>query len=267
MLADRLPQPMSTFFVNPGAITPPVIRIDGDLLHHLRDSLRLHPGDSLTLNDGCGTRYRVEVTRVTPRAIDSRIIDRQTAPAYPAFPVVLGQALLKGDKMDWVIQKATELGVATVVPIHSTHSVVRPHPERLRHQRSRWERIARDAAQQSERWSIPGLADPVDLPEICRQYALAAAKGILVERSTCSPLGDMPLSQDRQGPIILLVGPEGGWTPDEQRFAQVQGFLPLTLGPRILRAETAAIAALSILQSRLDAIERDKQDMRDRSEQ
>ncbi len=245
---------MATFFVDPCTITPPVIRIVGDLLHHLRDSLRLHPGDSLTLNDGCGTRYRVEVTHVNSQAIESRIIDQQIAPENTTFPVVLGQALLKGDKMDLVVQKATELGVAAIVPIHSTHSVVRPHPDRLRHQRIRWERIARDAAQQSERWSIPSLADPAGLPEVCRQYALTSAKGILQERANGSPLSEMPLPQDGHGPIILLVGPEGGWAPDEQRVAHAQGFLPLTLGPRILRAETAAIAALSILQSRLDKI-------------
>jgi 16S rRNA (uracil1498-N3)-methyltransferase len=244
---------MSTFFVTPDAITPPTIRMTGDLLHHLRDSLRLHPGDSLTLNDGCGTRYRVEVTHITSQAIDSRIIDQQTQPARRTSPIVLGQAFIKGDKMDWVIQKATELGVAIIVPIHSTHSVIKPNPERLEHQRSRWERIARDAAQQSERWTIPTIAKPVDLSQICRQYASAPLKGILAERSTGSSLATMPLPpQDHQHPIVLLVGPEGGWAPDEQRLAQEQRFLPLTLGPRILRAETAAIAALSILQSRLD---------------
>ena len=142
MLADRLPQPMSTFFVNPDAITPPTIRITGDLLlHHLCTSLRLRLGDTLTLNDGCGTRYRVEVTHVTAQVIDTRIIDRQTEPARKNVPIVLGQALIKGEKMDWVIQKATELGVATIVPIHSTHSVIKPNPERLEHQRSRWERL------------------------------------------------------------------------------------------------------------------------------
>ena len=245
---------MSTFFVDPGGITPPTIRITGDLLHHLRDSLRLHPGDSLLLNDGCGTRYRVEVTHVTSHAIDSRIIDRHTEAARRAPPIVLGQALIKGDKMDWVIQKATELGIAAVVPIHSTHSVIKPNPERLEHQQSRWERIARDAAQQSERWTVPTIADPVDLALICRQYASAPLKGILAERSSGSSLATIPLPQDRKHPIVLLVGPEGGWAPDEQRLAQQQGFLPLTLGPRILRAETAAIAALSSLQSRLDEI-------------
>ena len=248
---------MSTFFVDPGAITPPSIHITGDLLHHLRDSLRLRPGDSLALNDGCGTRYRVEVTHVTSQVIVSRIIDRLTEPAPKTSPIVLGQSLIKGDKMDWVIQKATELGVARVALIHSTHSVIKPNPERLEHQRSRWERIARDAAQQSERWTIPTIADPVDLAEICRQYASAPLKGILVERSNGPSLSAIPLPSGRQRPIVLLIGPEGGWAPEEQRLAQEQGFLPLALGPRILRAETAAIAALSILQSRLDEVERD----------
>ena len=243
---------MSTFFVDPDAITPPTIRMTGDLLHHLRDSLRLHPGDSLTLNDGRGTRYRVEVTQVTSQAIDSRIIEQQSEPARRTSPIVLGQALIKGDKMDWVIQKATELGVDTIVPIHSTHSVIKPRPERLDHKRSRWERIARDAAQQSERWTIPTIADPVDLAGLCRQYASAPVKGMLAERSTGPSLATIPLPQNYQHPIVLLIGPEGGWAPDEQRLAQEQGFIPLTLGPRILRAETAAVVALSILQSRLD---------------
>lgn len=243
---------MPTFFVTPDAITPPTIRISGDLLHHLRDSLRLHPGDSLLLNDGCGTRYRVEVTHITSQAIDSRIIDQHTECAHRTPPIVLGQALIKGDKMDWVIQKATELGVDTIVPIHSTHSVIKLRPERLEHQRSRWERIARDAAQQSERWTIPTIADPLDLAQICRQYASAPVKGLLAERSSGPSLATIPLPQNHQHPIVLLVGPEGGWAADEQRLAQEQGFLPLTLGPRILRAETAAIAALSIVQSRLD---------------
>ena len=243
---------MSTFFVDPGAITPPTIHITGDLLHHLRDSLRLRPGDSLALNDGCGTRYRVEVTHVTSQVIVSRIIDRLTEPAPKTSPIVLGQSLIKGDRMDWVIQKATELGVAGVALIHSTHSVIKPNPERLDHQRSRWERIARDAAQQSERWTLPTIADPVDLAEICRQYASAPLKGMLVERSNGPSLSAIPLPSDRQRPIVLLIGPEGGWAPEEQRLAQEQSFLPLALGPRILRAETAAIAALSILQSRLD---------------
>lgn len=189
---------------------------------------------------------------MTSQAIDNRIIDRQAEPPRNTPPIILGQALIKGDKMDWVIQKSTELGVAGIAPIHSTHSVIKPDPTRLEHQRSRWERIARDAAQQSERWTIPTIAAPVDLAEICRRYASAPLRGMLTERSSGLSLATVSLPLNSQHPVVLLVGPEGGWAPDEQLFAQNLGFLPLTLGPRILRAETAAIAALSILQSRLD---------------
>jgi len=245
---------MPTFFVDHDAITPPTIRITGDLLHHLRNSLRLHPGDTLTLNDTCGSRYHVEVTCVSSQAIDSRIIDRQIEPTGRTPSIVLGQALIKSDKMDWVIQKATELGVATIAPIYSIHSVIRSNPDRLDHQRARWNRITRGAAQQSERWTIPTIADPTNLAEICRQYAASPLKGMLTERSSSPSLATIPLPQDRSHSIVVLIGPEGGWAADEQRLAQEQGFLPLSLGPRILRAETAAIAALSILQSRLDEI-------------
>lgn len=247
---------MPTFFVSPNSVTLPTIRITGDLLHHLRDSLRLHQGTVLTLNDGCGNRYRAEVTQITAQAIDSRILDQQTEPTRNTSPIVLGQGLIKGDKMDWVMQKATELGVETLVPIHCAHSVVKLNQERLEHQRSRWERIVRDAAQQSERWTIPTIADPLELAQICQLYASAPLKAILTERSSGPSLATIPLLHDQQQPIILLVGPEGGWAETEQRIAQEQGFLSLTLGPRILRAETAAIAALSILQARLDELKK-----------
>src|SRR5262245_11540388 len=248
---------MSIFFVDPGGITPPTIRITGELLHHLRNSLRLQPGATLALNDARGTRYRVEVTHVSSQAIESRILGHQIAPTDRTSPIVLGQALIKGDKMDWVIQKATELGVATIVPIYSLHSIIRPNPERLDHQRARWSRIARDAAQQSERWTIPTITDPLHRAETCHQYAASPLKGMLVERSSGPSLAAIPLPRDPQQPIVLLVGPEGGWAGNEQSLAQEQGFIPLSIGPRILRAETAAIAALSILQSRLDEIEKD----------
>ena len=108
-------------------------------------------------------------------SIPASSTDKPSRPAKP-LPIVLGQTLIKGDKMDWVIQKATELGVAAIVPIHSTHSVIKPNPERLEHQRSRWERIARDAAQQSERWTIPTIADPIDLAGICTSICLSTSE-------------------------------------------------------------------------------------------
>jgi 16S rRNA (uracil1498-N3)-methyltransferase len=242
---------MPTFFVGPDAITPPTIRITGDLLHHLRDSLRLHPGDSLTLNDACGTRYQVEVTGVTAQIIESRIVETLTAPARVSPSISLAQALLKGEKMDWVIQKAAELGVDSIFPVNTKHGVVKIHPDRLGRQRTRWQRIALEAAQQSERWTVPTIAEPDDLSQLAMVYPPSAAKFILMERSASPSLSIVPLPTGPDQTVAILIGPEGGWDQEEQQRVLEQGFTAVTLGTRILRAETAAIAALSIVQSRL----------------
>src|SRR5262249_52086250 len=117
---------MSTFFVASEAIVPPTVRITGPLLHHLRESLRLQPGELLSVIDDRGTRYRTEITEVASRAVVGRILDQTTAPVRAGTSIVLAQALLKGEKMDWVIQKTTELGIDRIVPILAGYSVVRP---------------------------------------------------------------------------------------------------------------------------------------------
>jgi len=245
---------MPTFFIGPEAITLPTIHISGPLLHHLRESLRLHQGESLTLTDHHGSRYHVEVTETSPRAINTRVLKQETAPPRSTPQIVLGQALLKGEKMDWVLQKATELGVDTIVPLETHHSVVKPIPERVERQRTRWSRIVLEAAQQSERWTIPTVLDPTGLERFCDRQSGATMKGILSERSKGSSLASLALPREPHHVIVLLIGPEGGWTAEEQGRAQDLGFVSLTLGGRILRAETAALAALSILQSRLGSL-------------
>lgn len=242
---------MPTFFVAPEAVTPPTIRVSGPLLHHLRESLRLHRGELLALTDHQGIRYRVEVTEITSHAIHTRVVSQETAPPRTSPQIVLGQALLKGEKMDWVLQKATELGVDTIVPLETRHSVVKPKPERIAHQQTRWHRIVLEAAQQSERWMIPNVSEPTTLSRFCDQQSEATMKGMLAERTNGPSLTNIALPRESHHAIVLLIGPEGGWTQEEQQLAQDRGFTRLTLGARILRAETAALAALSILQSRL----------------
>lgn len=242
---------MPTFFVPSDAITPPTIRISGPLLHHLRDSLRLHPGETLLVTDDRGTRYRTEVTHVTPQTIESRIVETMPPPARSTPSLILAQALLKGEKMDWIIQKATELGVDCIVPVHTTHGVVKIQPDRIDHQRARWQKIALEAAQQSERLTIPTIAGPTDLPRLFASHRSVTTKCILSERMGETSLAAMPLPAGPEQSIIILIGPEGGWDREELRLAQEQGYRSLTLGVRILRAETAAIAAISVLQSRL----------------
>jgi 16S rRNA (uracil1498-N3)-methyltransferase len=244
---------MPTFFVAAEAIVPPTVRISGPLLHHLRESLRLQPGEILSITDDRGKRYRAEIAEVTGRELVGRILETMSAPLTAAPNIILTQALLKGEKMDWVIQKATELGVERIVPALAKHSIVRPRADRIEHQRERWQRIALEAAQQSERWNVPVIDAPVTLPELLTRSKSATSKIILAERSDGTSLTTAPLS-GAGNEVWLLVGPEGGW--DDEELAQLlqQGYTAVTLGRRILRAETAAIAAISVLQSRLGGL-------------
>jgi 16S rRNA (uracil1498-N3)-methyltransferase len=240
---------MPTFFVASEAIVPPTVRITGPLLQHLRASLRLQPGELLTVTDEHGMRYRAEIAEVSIGTLIGRILDTTSAPPKTSPSIVLAQSLLKGEKMDWVIQKATELGVARIAPVLASHSVVRPRADRIEHQLARWQRIALEAAQQSERWSVPVIDEPATIPHLLSTSKTAALKILLAERSDGASLGNLPLHND--GDVWLLIGPEGGWEEAEFRHIREQGFVGVNLGPRILRAETAAIAALTILQSRL----------------
>jgi 16S rRNA (uracil1498-N3)-methyltransferase len=242
---------MPTYFVASDAITPPTIRITGPLLQHLRQSLRLHSGDSLTVTDDRGIRYRTTVTDVTPQQLEGQIVDTQPALPKTVPSLILALALLKGEKMDWAIQKVTELGIERIVPVHAAHSVVKLQPDRVDHQRARWQRIALEAAQQSERWTVPSIEPPTTVPELFPRYAACASKNILVERSTDLSLGMIPLPAGPDESIMITIGPEGGWNQEELLLARGQGYRTISLGSRILRAETAAVAAVSILQSRL----------------
>jgi len=240
---------MPTFFVASEAIVPPTVRITGPLLQHLRASLRLQPGELLSVTDERGTRYRAEIVEISSGTLIGRILDTTSAPPKTSPSIVLAQSLLKGEKMDWAIQKATELGVDRIAPVLATHSVVRPRADRIEHQLARWQRIALEAAQQSERWSVPVIDEPGTVSQVLSTSKTAALRILLAERSDGASLSSLSLHNN--GDVWLLIGPEGGWEEEEFRQMLEQGVVGVTLGPRILRAETAAIAAITILQSRL----------------
>jgi 16S rRNA (uracil1498-N3)-methyltransferase len=245
---------MPTFFLSSEAIVPPAIHISGPLLNHLRQSLRLQPGEILTVTDDRGRRYRTEIIEVTSRALTGRIVETIAAPPRTSPSIILAQALLKGEKMDWVIQKATELGVERIVPLAASHSVIRLRADRIDHQLARWQRIALEAAQQSERWSVPVISQPAAVGELLEWSKPAQAKLVLAERSQGASLTAVPLPGTGDE-IWLLVGPEGGWEDEELGQVLEHGYTAITLGSRILRAETAAIATISVLQSRLGGLE------------
>lgn len=242
---------MPLFFLPPQSITPPAISITGQLVTHVRDSLRAKVGHELLIGDGHARRYLIVVTEITKTSIQGRILETLLRPAPSTPGLVLGQALLKGEKMDWVVQKATELGVRRIVPLQTQHGVVRPRQERIEAQRARWQRIALEAAQQSEQWSVPTIEPPEPLSRFLQDTAVSRSLILTERRKTVMNLRDVSLPSTPAETIALIVGPEGGWTGEETGQAEKAGAVPITLGPEILRAETAALVTVGILQFRL----------------
>ena len=241
---------MPAFFIPSSDIHGTEITLTGDLCHHLRASLRVKPGECLWLTDEQRRRYRVEVMEVAQQRMTVRVLDQQEGPAETGPTVLLAQALLKGDHMDWVVQKASELGVRTIQPLIAQHGVVRPQTGRIATQVSRWQRIATEAAQQSEQWQPPLLLDPLDSRRFFSQAATTCAL-ILAERREAVALSNVPLPALSTESVALVIGPEGGWAEEELSLALAQGYQTVSLGAHILRADTAAVTALSIVQSRL----------------
>jgi 16S rRNA (uracil1498-N3)-methyltransferase len=220
----------------------------------LRDSLRLELGEQIWVCDGEGTRYLMELTRVTKQELMGRILSTSREPLRTAPRLRLAQALLKGEKMDWVIQKATELGVSEIIPLQSRHTIVQLRPERLDAQLARWQRIALEAAQQSEQWHMPVIAQPQPLTACLAGHPASALSLILTERREGQSLNTVRLPEGGNESVLLLIGPEGGWSKEEVAQAEQAGYTLMSLGPHILRAETAAIVAVGILQSRMGAL-------------
>ena len=217
----------------------PHVRIVGAELRHVR-TLRLAPGGRVRVLDDAGGEHEVVLERVGTREAVGRII-RSARPARESpLELVLAPALLRGAKMDLVVEKATELGVQRLAPVVTAHVVgLGAHLERLR-------RIAVAAAKQSGRTSIPTIDAPVPL-EVVASAPWPGLRLVPWEGETARRLDELP---DRAGAVVALVGPEGGFAPDEVALARAHGFTPLTLGPRVLRAETAALVIAAHCQRR-----------------
>jgi 16S rRNA (uracil1498-N3)-methyltransferase len=241
---------MPVFFIAAPQIDKRTLAITGPLLDHLRKSLRATVGEELWVTDEQRRRYVLRIVSITSRELLGDIVDERQGPPRSHPRVVLGQAVLKGDRMDLVIQKATELGVNVITPLISQRVIARPRTERVGPQVDRWQRIALEAAQQSERWDLPSIGQPIEFTNWLSSTT-AAHKFILSERSKGADLMTIAVPTDPATDVVLAIGPEGGWSESEQETAHASGWTSVNLGSRILRSETAAIVAVTLLQSRL----------------
>ena len=236
------------FFVPPEAFGDGSITITGDLFRHMAKVLRLKSNDTVLLADGKGNEFPGVILAIGRESLTVSLREPRREPAVAAGPrITLYQGLPKGDKMDLILQKATELGVAEIVPFAAARSVPRVRKGEENVRLARWQRIALEAARQSGRTSIPTVSWGGGLEEVLRRSG-DAAKLLLWEEERDNRLKETLARLPLPETIALIIGPEGGLTTEEAASARDCGFIPVSLGKRIVRTETAGIVMLAILQ-------------------
>lgn len=255
----------------------PAAALTGSEAHHARSVLRLQPNDRAVVFDGCGREATVALTALDSSAVQFRILQETTTPPLRCH-IVLAQAIPKGKNMDLIVQKAVEIGAAEIFPLLSARTVVQLDPESAAQKQSKWQQIAIEAAKQCGQNWLPQVHAPRSPDDFFRE--LASPGAAVSDRREATPAPERRRSQTaatgydlrligslqpgarhlqellaeqprRPESVLMLIGPEGDFTPAEIGLARSHGCAPLTLGPIILRVETAAIYCLSILSYEL----------------
>lgn len=249
------------FFVAPEEIQGARARLSLEESHHLRDVLRLKPTEEVELFDGQGSAYRSRI-RTTETRVELEIIEKLEVRTECPLRLMLGQSLIKGDKMSWIIQKSTELGISDLFPLATRFSEANLRQQAARQWDQRWKKISLSAATQCRRASTPVIHPVMNLGELCLNFSdQAPAPSYLPGMGACeapalrlvvSERGGLPASSlagfDAPASVLLVVGPEGGWADEEIALFKDCGFIEFFLGHRILRSETAALVAVSLAQ-------------------
>ncbi|SAL38998.1 16S rRNA (uracil(1498)-N(3))-methyltransferase [Caballeronia concitans] len=241
---------MPRFYVEGPLAAGHTLSLPDDVVRHVQ-VLRLSTGDAITLFDGTGGEYHGELVDIAKRTALVRIDTHSGREAEPPYRVTLAQGVAGGDKMDWLIEKTVELGVAGIAPLTAERGVVRLAGERALRRQAHWQALVRAACEQCGRNRVPEVAPPRDLSAWLADLP-AASDGDL--RLLLSPRAEvtfdaLPVEPPR-GHVTLVIGPEAGFSPKEERDIVDAGFSSLGLGPRVLRTETAGIAVLAALAAR-----------------
>ena len=212
--------------------------------------LRLQPGHQITLFNGQGGEWNATITRMGRSDVEVTLGVHRPDEREAGRAVQLALGMPANERMDWLVEKATELGAASLQPLHTSRSVLRLAGERADKKQTHWQAIAVSACEQSGRNRVPAVARPHDLTRWC-EAPDPSSEGPMLRLVLSLQTDARPLAEGVAGrgadPVLLLSGPEGGLSPQELNQAQASGFVPVTLGPRVLRAETAPLAALAYL--------------------
>lgn len=265
---------MPHFFVDPGNVTNGRFVLAPDESAHVARVLRKKSGDRVHLFDGVDRSYDGVLDEVAPGRVTGRIVDQRSSPPAGGPFVRLVQAIPKGDTFEWILEKATELGVGEVVAFHARRNVARVSPDRAAAKKVRWEKIVRAASAQCGRPDVPTVSGPLEFDEMVERLdpsqpsflawegeEAVSLKSVLGGRLAARPsfaTGAVDPSNNRRGSVEstaarkesrmivnMIVGPEGGFTPDEVGRARARGIVPVSLGSRILRTETAGLFVVS----------------------
>lgn len=222
------------------------LEVDADTAHYLTRVLRMKPGSELTVFEGNGYEYPAVVTEIGKHKTVLRAGEPVLRDVESPLSVRLIQGVSRGERMDLVVQKATELGVHSIIPVITEYTVVKLKPKRAERRLDHWRKIARGACEQCGRNRLPEIAGPLALTDYL-QEASTADQRLLLDPGAGTPITSL---EDSAAVVDLLVGPEGGLSPSERETAGTFGFHSVSMGPRILRSETAALTALALVQAR-----------------
>lgn len=244
---------MQQFFAEPSQVKENKVYLEGADVNHMKNVLRMKPGEDVRIHDGMGKTYLCCISSYQSESAVLDILKELDSDTELPSRLVLFQGLPKGDKMDWIVQKAVELGAYRIVPFAARRSVVKLDEKKSAKKQARWQAISKGAAEQSGRGIIPEVYNAVTFMEALR---LAADLDVILipyemeegMRETARAIGEIAPGQS----VGIFIGPEGGFEEEEIALAKEAGAHPVTLGRRILRTETAGLTALSILMYHLE---------------
>lgn len=240
---------MRRFFIEQEKVAGQTSVITGPDARHIKNVLRLKPGDTIGLFDGTGIEYEARITSVSSGSIEVSVIRSFPSTIESPVQITVAQAFLKDRKMDSLIRQITELGITKWIPFFAERSVPKPDKNRLLARTKRWEKISKEALKQCKRGRFTEICETVSFEQLInlgKVYDLKIAFWENESKTIDSKL--LPLPNKHINNILIMLGPEGGFTELEVKSAKACGFVTASLGPRILRAETATIAACVLLQ-------------------
>ncbi len=237
---------MPRFFVKSETIKDEKIYISGDDAYHIARSLRMAVGDALTVSDGDGTDYLCTLVRIRDDECECKIEEKHSSLTEPKIKISLFMAFPKGDKLETVVQKAVELGALEITPFESSRCIKRPKADKVDKQTARLAKIALEAAKQSGRAKLPKVNAPLTYKEMLSEATRAELALFCYEDESGTTIKSA-LKSKKCETISVIVGSEGGFSPEEAALARECGCVSVTLGPRILRCETAPDYALSAI--------------------